>query len=278
MKEKLFVMLLMGGTILVGCQQENSTDKDQKEETPTVENNQQEETPSDQEKNDQQEEQNKAEEASTTEDKNVSDEEELKVDENGLLIVDNPKSVEVIVNKQRRLPDGYEPTDLVEPNVSFYAEEGDPKRQLRQIAATALEKLFEGAKADGLELVAVSGYRSYDRQKAIYENNVAQNGQEHADKYSARPGTSEHQTGLAMDVASAALVSVLEPSFIQTEEGQWLEEHAHEYGFIIRYPEGKDDITGYSYEPWHVRYVGKEIATEVYEQQTTLEEFFGLYP
>ncbi|KAB8139006.1 D-alanyl-D-alanine carboxypeptidase family protein [Gracilibacillus oryzae] len=198
--------------------------------------------------------------------------------ENTLTVVEDPDSVEVIVNKQRKLPDGYKPADLVEPNVSFYAAEGDPKRLMRQVAATALEQLFADAKQSGLEFVAVSGYRSYDRQKVIYENNVAKNGQEHADRYSARPGTSEHQTGLAMDVASAALVAVLEPGFIQTDEGQWLAENAHNYGFIIRYLEGKESITGYSYEPWHVRYVGKELATEVYEQQTTLEEFFGLYP
>ncbi|MFC4403156.1 M15 family metallopeptidase [Gracilibacillus xinjiangensis] len=198
--------------------------------------------------------------------------------ESSITVVDDPNSVEVIVNKQRKLPDGYEPTDLVEPDVSFYAAEGDQKRLLRQVAATALEELFTGAEQSGLDFVAVSGYRSYDRQKVIYENNVANNGQEYADRYSAKPGTSEHQTGLAMDVASAALVAVLEPGFIQTAEGQWLAENAHKYGFIVRYLEGKESITGYSYEPWHIRYVGKEIAAQVYEQQTTLEEFFGLYP
>lgn len=197
-------------------------------------------------------------------------------DKDGLIIVPDPESITVVVNKQRRLPDGYEPPDLVEPNVDFYAGEGDPKRKLRKEAADALEELFAMAEAEGLELVAVSGYRSYERQEIIYQNNVDTNGEEHANQYSAKPGTSEHQTGLAMDVASSQLVSVLEPSFIETSEGQWLHDNAHRAGFIIRYPDGKEDITGYSYEPWHLRYVGKELAAEIYDQQVTLEEFFGL--
>ncbi|MGN8644701.1 M15 family metallopeptidase [Gracilibacillus sp. HCP3S3_G5_1] len=198
--------------------------------------------------------------------------------EDSLSVVDDPESITLVVNKQRKLPDGFEPNDLVEANVPYYADEGDPKRLIRKVAADALEELFAAAEEDGLELVAVSGYRSFDRQKEIYENNVATNGQEHADKFSAKPGTSEHQTGLAMDVASAELVAVLEQSFIETDEGQWLENNAHKHGFIIRYPEGKEEITGYSYEPWHLRYVGKDIAEEIYEAQLTLEEYFGLYP
>ncbi|GAA0300661.1 LAS superfamily LD-carboxypeptidase LdcB [Gracilibacillus halotolerans] len=201
----------------------------------------------------------------------------LQRDENGLVIVPNPESIEVIVNKERRLPEGYEPPDLVEPDVEFHAGEGDPKRQMRQEAAHALEELFAIAEKEGIELVAVSGYRSYNRQEVIYNNSVEKNGEEHANQYSAKPGTSEHQTGLAMDVASSQRVSVLEPSFIDTDEGQWLDENAHRAGFIIRYPDGKENITGYNYEPWHLRYVGKELATEIYKQQLTLEEFFGLF-
>ncbi|GAB2533700.1 M15 family metallopeptidase [Gracilibacillus alcaliphilus] len=198
------------------------------------------------------------------------------IDEDGLTIVSDPRDVEVVVNKQRKLPDGYEPDDLVEADVPYLAPSGDPKRLLREEAAKALEELFAGAAADGLDLVAVSGYRSYERQQDVYEANVRKNGEEHANQFSAKPGTSEHQTGLAMDVASAAQVAVLEPSFIETEEGQWLDEHSHEYGFLIRYPEGKEDITGYSYEPWHLRYVGKETAADVHQAEETLEEYFGL--
>ncbi|ENH95712.1 peptidase M15B and M15C DD-carboxypeptidase VanY/endolysin [Gracilibacillus halophilus YIM-C55.5] len=103
-----------------------------------------------------------------------------------LVTVENPKSIEVVVNKQRKLPDGYQPPDLVEPDVSSLAPEGHQKRLMREEAATALESLFATAKEEGLELVSVSGYRSYDRQKTIYENNVAENGQAHADKFSAK--------------------------------------------------------------------------------------------
>ncbi|WP_028781933.1 M15 family metallopeptidase [Thalassobacillus devorans] len=195
-----------------------------------------------------------------------------------LVTVEDPHAITVVVNKNRKLPKGFEPKDLTVPEVPFPFDEFHQKKQLRLEAAEALEELFRGAKQDGVELVAASGYRSYDRQKQIYQNNVRQNGEEHANQFSAKPGTSEHQTGLAMDVTSAAAAFKLQQSFIETEEGKWLEDHAHEYGFIIRYPEGKSDITGYAYEPWHLRYVGKETATEIHQEQETLEEFFGLYP
>ncbi|WP_078060088.1 MULTISPECIES: M15 family metallopeptidase [Gracilibacillus] len=198
------------------------------------------------------------------------------VDEDGLVIVNDPESIEVVVNKQRKLPDGYEPQNLVEADVPYLAPAGDPKRLVREEVAGALEQLFVAGEEDGMDLVAVSGYRGYDRQKQIYEANVQQNGEEHANKFSAKPGTSEHQTGLAMDVASAAQVAVLEPSFSETDEGQWLADHAHEYGFIIRYPEGKEETTGYNFEPWHLRYVGKEMATSIYQADQTMEEFFQL--
>lgn len=140
--------------------------------------------------------------------------------------------------------------------------------------------LFEAAETDGLTLVAVSGYRSYERQQAIYASNVASKGQAHADQFSAKPGTSEHQTGLAMDVTVQGNDDVLlSQSFGETEAGQYIKENAYQYGFIIRYPEGKETITGYSYEPWHLRYVGKDVATEIYLNEWTLEEYFGFdYP
>ncbi|SEB09013.1 D-alanyl-D-alanine carboxypeptidase [Thalassobacillus cyri] len=195
-----------------------------------------------------------------------------------LVTVKEPHAITVVVNKNRKLPEGFEPKNLTVPEVPFPFDEFHQKKQLRLEAAEALEELFRGAKQDGVELVAASGYRSYERQKQIYQNNVSQNGKEHANQFSAKPGTSEHQTGLAMDVTSAAAAFKLEQSFIETKEGKWLEDNAHEYGFIIRYPEGKSDITGYAYEPWHLRYVGIETATEIHQEQETLEEFFGLYP
>lgn len=199
-----------------------------------------------------------------------------KVDEeSGLHVVDNPESILVYVNKQRMLPDGYDPTDLVDPDVAHSTAPGDERRLLRDEAAQALEALFSHAEEEGMELVAISGYRSYQRQTAIYANNVATRGQEHADQFSASPGTSEHQTGLAMDISAASVSLGLNQTFKQTDEGAWAADHAHLHGYILRYPEGKTHITGYAYEPWHFRYIGQELATKLYESEITLEEYFG---
>ena len=127
-----------------------------------------------------------------------------------------------------------------------------------------------GAAADGIGLFVCSGFRSYTYQASLYNNYVNRDGRAAADTYSARPGHSEHQTGLAIDVNST------DGSMATSPEGIWLAAHCAEYGFIIRYPQGKEEITGYMYEPWHVRYVGKELAAELTENGLTLEEYFGL--
>ncbi|MGG1640842.1 D-alanyl-D-alanine carboxypeptidase family protein [Paenibacillus sp. NRS-1782] len=189
-------------------------------------------------------------------------------------IVTNATADTVVVNKNRSLPVGYAPDDLVEPKVPFSFEGPHEKRHMRKEAAEALERLFDGAKKDGMELRAVSGYRSYKRQVSIFNNNVKTKGQEYASKVSAVPGTSEHQTGLAMDVSSPSVGNVLEQSFGASKEGEWLEKHAPEYGFIIRYMKDKEDVTGYVYEPWHIRYVGTDIAEDLAKQGMTLEEYF----
>ncbi len=212
---------------------------------------------------------------------NINGEQEKKeeyVNEDGIVVISDPNDIHLVVNKQRKLTDGYEPEDLVFPNVQFSFVEWNEKKHMREVSAKAMEELFAESAKQGMELVAVSGYRSYERQKAIYNYNVETQGLEHAQKYSAMPGHSEHQTGLTMDVSAATVAFSLEEDFRQTKEGEWLEKHAHEYGFIIRYPKGKEEITGYSYEPWHIRYVGKDVAKEIYEQQITLEEFFNLVP
>lgn len=189
-------------------------------------------------------------------------------------VVTNAEAMTVIVNKQRSLPEGYEPSDLVEPDVPFSFEGPHEKRHMRKEAAEALEKLFAGAKADGIELRAVSGYRSYKRQVSIYNNNVKTKGEEYASRVSAVPGRSEHQTGLAMDVSSPSVGNVLEEVFGSSKEGKWLDEHAAEYGFIIRYPKGQESKTGYVYEPWHIRYVGADLAPDVVKSGLTLEDYF----
>ncbi|WP_053220469.1 M15 family metallopeptidase, partial [Virgibacillus senegalensis] len=196
-----------------------------------------------------------------------------KPEDGEVVTVEDPESMLVLANKQFKLPDGYEPPDLIAPEVPFYFEEDLEKRYMREEAAHALEDLFDGAGEAGLDLVAASGYRSYERQKEIYQQNVESMGQEEADKFSSKPGNSEHQTGLAMDVTSAEMAFSLEQAFKQTDEGKWLADNAPDYGFIIRYPEGKEDITGYSYEPWHIRYVGKETAEQIDKQNITLEEY-----
>lgn len=184
-------------------------------------------------------------------------------------------SVQAVVNKEYGLPEDYKPEDLVVPNVPFSFSGTLEKSYLRKEAAEALERLFNLAKKEGIQLNAVSGFRSYDYQKKLYANNVKRKGQEHTDRFSAKPGHSEHQTGLTMDVSSKSANNELELTFANTKEGKWLKENAHRAGFIIRYPKGKESITGYAYEPWHIRYVG-DIAESIYKKKLTLEEYMNL--
>ncbi len=151
-----------------------------------------------------------------------------------------------------------------------YALPADYNPGVDGTAYAALMQMFEAAKAEDIGFWIASGFRSYDRQNRIYHNYVAQDGKAAADRYSARPGHSEHQTGLAFDL------NYLTQAFGQSREGLWLAENCHKYGFIIRYPEGKEHITGYMYEPWHVRYIGVDMATSVYESGLCLEEYLGI--
>lgn len=136
--------------------------------------------------------------------------------------------------------------------------------------SSAFNKMKSAAASEGITLTIISGYRSYDTQSRLYNNYAAKDGKAKADTYSARPGTSEHQTGLAMDLNS------LSTSFGETKEGRWLAQNCHKYGFIIRYPQGKQNITGYIYEPWHVRYLGTDLAQKVYQSGLCLEEYYGI--
>jgi LAS superfamily LD-carboxypeptidase LdcB len=142
--------------------------------------------------------------------------------------------------------------------------------------APSIQKLFAAAQAAGYPLVFASGYRSEAYQQQLYQSYVQRDGQAAADRYSARPGTSEHQTGLAFDVCAAGTSCDLEQSFGNTAAGKWIANNAHTYGFILHYLQGKEALTGYQYEPWHLRYVGPELATELHRQGLTPEEFFGL--
>ena len=194
--------------------------------------------------------------------------------------IDEAGSIWWIINKVRPLnPATYAPDDLVVPQVPLRIGRGDSEMRLRQEAATALESMVEAASKDMVNLMLSSGYRSYQLQVAVYNASVQKYGQAGADKQSARPGTSENQTGLAADLEPVTRECELEVCFSNLPEGQWLAANSYKYGFVIRYPVGKESITGYSYQPWHVRYVGIELATELLKQNVkTLEEFFGVIP
>ena len=180
----------------------------------------------------------------------------------------------VLVNKNYRLPDHYEPADLVLLDVPLYNESpSNEGNYLRVEAANALKALFDEASIAGYDLVARSGYRSYETQVMLYNNYAARDGIENADTYSARPGHSEHQTGLTIDITSSSVDHGLSETFGETAEGKWVADHAHEFGFIIRYPQNRTLETGYQYEPWHLRYVGVEAATQIYNQDWILEDF-----
>lgn len=164
----------------------------------------------------------------------------------------------LLANKQFPLPEDYTPGEDAE-------------------ARAAYERLADAAEQDGLELVAFSTYRSFARQKELYEGYVARDGVEAADRYSARPGHSEHQSGLAFDIGEAGQEEYwASSSFGETAGGKWLADNAHKFGFILRYPEGKEKITGYMYESWHFRYVGEEAASAIHEQELTLEEYLDI--
>ncbi len=159
----------------------------------------------------------------------------------------------LIVNKTYSIPSTYDPGAL-DPTCTEW-----------------FNKLAQGAAKEGLNIYISSGYRSYNDQNTIYNGYCQGYGQATADTFSARPGHSEHQTGLAIDV------NIIDDSFAGTPEAIWIENHCWEYGFILRYPKGKQDITGYKYEPWHIRYVGSEISKKIHDAGgITLEEYYGL--
>lgn len=189
----------------------------------------------------------------------------------------DPASIWVVVNKQHPLvPASYIPKDLVAPNVPLRVP-GNESMLLRQDTATAVETMFAAAKKDGIDLMVSSGYRSYTYQVGLYDSYVRSMSQAEADTISARPGHSEHQTGLALDVEPTSKICEVEQCFGDTPEGKWVAAHAYKYGFIVRYTPDKVAVTGYSSEPWHIRYVGTELAGELHRTGIkTLEEFFGI--
>lgn len=186
----------------------------------------------------------------------------------------DPTAPDVVVNKQRPLrPLDFEPAELRPLDAA-----AGPDVRLRPDAAEAVEKMVAAAGREGVGLVIVSGYRSYAEQQSTYAHWVAQyGGATGADAVSARPGHSEHQTGLAFDIAQHDGACTLVSCFAQTRAARWTALHAPEYGIILRYPLGFDRITGFFAEPWHFRYVGPDVALAMKGAgQETLEEYFGL--
>ncbi len=186
------------------------------------------------------------------------------------VVIDNPSDVDAIVNKYYSLPSVYTPVDLV--------DKGDG-RSLRQRAYRAFDEVASELNKIGGEIYLISAYRGYARQETLYNGYIEEYGKDYADISSARPGFSEHQTGLSMDILNVSGVanSLTEANFETTDEYKWLVENAYKHGLILRYPEGEDDVTGYMYEPWHWRYVGEDVATFMKENEIeTLEEFHAL--
>ncbi|RZT59496.1 D-Ala-D-Ala carboxypeptidase [Microcella alkaliphila] len=190
--------------------------------------------------------------------------------------IDDPASIWVVVNKLRPLdPIDFTPPDLVTAPVS-----ATNPATMRAEVADALVALFDAARVEeGIELQSQSAYRSHATQSTIYANGVAANGVEYTDRFSARPGHSEHQTGLAVDIGVPGGECSFQACFGELPAGVWLAENAHRFGFLLRYPDGAQPIVGFDYEPWHFRYIGVELAAEMHEQGVaTLEEFFDLQP
>lgn len=176
----------------------------------------------------------------------------------------------VLVNNNNGLSADYKPENLSIPNILFTDEATKEEKHVAGIVIQPLEDLVAAAKNDGIILLGNSGYRSYKSQKDTYKNRVKSEGKAQADAYVAKPGFSEHQTGLCIDITNK------DRYFVKgTKEADWLEENCYRFGFIIRYPYNKKNITGIEYEPWHIRYVGEKAAKYIYDNKITLEEYLG---
>ncbi len=176
----------------------------------------------------------------------------------------------VLVNKYNYLDKDYKPENII--NISnWYAYDGNETS--KEILDKYIE-MHEAAKQDGINLIISSAYRDYDNQQETYEYYKRENGEEYARKYASLPGYSEHQTGLAFDILT---LGVLTDEFDKTKEYEWLINNSYKYGFILRYPKGKENITGYDYESWHYRYVGIEPAKTIHDENITFDEYYAYY-
>jgi len=195
-----------------------------------------------------------------------------------IVVNTDTSTVTYLVNREFPLSEDFVPEGLTAPDIRFaFSDTTIDKAKMTLDAGEALALLFDAAYEEaGLTLYGVSAYRSYARQYTIYATNLAVYGTAHTNRYSAAPGRSEHQTGLAIDISCASEGFSLETTFADTPEGIWVAKNAHRFGFILRYPKDKEVITGYNYEPWHIRYVGTELAGYLYETGLTLDEYYGV--
>ena len=181
-------------------------------------------------------------------------------------IVENPNNYLTLINKNYQLKSNFVPNDLESISLKY----SNSDKYLRHEAKINFEKLSEDASLLGYRIIAVSAYRDYNYQNELFNYYVEEKGLEYALECSAKPGHSEHQSGLAVDVEGS---NKDYDNFIDTKEYIWMKDNAHKYGFILRYPKGKEHITGFKYEPWHYRYVGVNVATYLYQNNLTLEEY-----
>ena len=181
-------------------------------------------------------------------------------------IVENPDDVTVLVNKLHEIPKGWKPDDLEDVI--------DCHHQLRHEANEAYTKFYQAAKAKGIAIYTISGYREPETQQLYWDNSVKVFGEEHAIQYNAYPRRSEHELGLCVDISYTTEGDRLSEKVADSALGKFIESDAYKYGFILRYPQDKVRITGYSYEPWHIRYVGVDLATKLHDENITLEEYY----
>lgn len=180
----------------------------------------------------------------------------------------------MLVNKYYSLNRDYQPDDII-PISSSYAWGPNNSKTTRKITYEAYLEMYNAAKIDGITLMINSSYRTYDEQESVYKNYENKYGIEYADDIAARPGHSEHQTGFALDIFCTTNSNT--KTFKDSEAYLWLINNSYKYGFILRYPEGKENITGFAFESWHYRYVGKEIAKYIYENNITFDEYFAYF-
>ena len=192
----------------------------------------------------------------------------------GTIKTDTSLEYSMLVNKYYYLTEDYAPDDLVTISTKYsWGSAGSQK--IRKEAYDAYIEMHEAANLEGIYLMVNSSYRDYKSQERVYNNYKTNHGEEYADKIAARPGYSEHQTGLALDIFS--LKSSTQATFKDTDAYKWLKDNSYKYGFILRYPEGLEKTTGYNFESWHYRYVGKDLAKKIYESNLTFDEYYAYY-